>query len=51
MGTMMGRSDSSIRTANVFEEIEEVCCQETCTVLLDVIDRVASSHRELEEYH
>ena len=52
MGTMMGRSDSSIRTAHVFEkEIEEVCCQETCTVLLDVIDRVASSHRELEEYH
>ena len=47
----MGRSDSSIRTANVFEEIEEVCCQETCMVLLDVIDQVVSSHRELEEYY
>lgn len=52
MGTMMGRSDSSIRTAHVFDkEIEEVLCQESCTLLLEVIDQVASSHRELEEYH
>lgn len=52
MGTMMGRSDSSIRTAHVFDkEIEEVLCQESCTLLLEVIDKVASSHRELEEYH
>lgn len=52
MGTMMGRSDSSIRSAHVFEkEIEEVLCQESCTTLLNVIDQVASSHRELEEYH
>ena len=51
-GTMMGRSDSSIRTAHFFDkEIEEGVCQESCKLLLEVIDRVASIHRELEEYH
>ena len=51
-GTMMGRSDSSIRTAHFFDkEIEEGLCQESCRLLLEEIDRVAAIHRELEEYH